>query len=375
MFWVQTGKSCEVYYAVYDELAILAIILRFMNSQKKRKRIQLGIGIIISLACLLGVFYFVDPTEIYHSITQTKFEFWTITVVSLILFLSLRGIRWRFMLNSGFSASESVPFGIVFHIQNIGYLLTNLLPFRLGDVARAVLIGNVPPITISRGLSTMVAERVFDLLFFVILLPFVLPAVTDLPAQLDTVFILTGILAVIATLILIVAANLREQALRIAKAIFNHFSFVNSETWLRRIDDLLRGLTALTTFRSGIFLILLSVLVWIPVILGYYFGMVAVNLQPSLTQAILVVCIAALSVTAPSSPGQVGVFEASVTFAISGILGLPEAQAASFAFLYHAINYLVIGVLGVLGIVRTGETFGSVIASTRALVRPESKQS
>lgn len=103
--------------------------------------------------------------------------------------------------------------------------------------------------------------------------------------------------------------------------------------------------------------------------------MVAVNLQPSLTQAILVVCIAALSVTAPSSPGQVGVFEASVTFAISGILGLPEAQAASFAFLYHAINYLVIGVLGVLGIVRTGETFGSVIASTRALVRPESKQS
>jgi uncharacterized membrane protein YbhN (UPF0104 family) len=86
-----------------------------------------------------------------------------------------------------------------------------------------------------------------------------------------------------------------------------------------------------------------------------------------------VVCIAALSVTAPSSPGQIGVFEASVTFAIASILGMPEPQAASFALLYHAVNYVVIGLLGIIGISRTGETFGSVIASTRSIVRSGSE--
>lgn len=346
-----------------------------MDSQKKSKQqIQLAVGIIISLICLVGLFYFVNPAEIFQSLKQTKFEYWVLTAISLILFLVLRAIRWRFMLNSGLAPSEAVPYGIVFHIQNIGYLLTNLLPFRLGDVARAVLIGNVPPITISRGLSTMVAERVFDLLFFIILFPFTLSAVTDLPPELDTVIIITGVLALVATLILIIAANFKEQALRVSAKLLDRISFVQSDMWLRRLEDLLKGLTALTTLRSGVLLVSFSIMIWVPVIFGYYFGMIAVNLQPTFIQAIFVVCIAALSVTAPSSPGQVGVFEASVTFAIAGIMRLPEAQAATFAFLYHAINYLVIGALGIIGIARTGETFGSVIASTRSLVRPESKK-
>ncbi len=60
-------------------------------------------------------------------------------------------------------------------------------------------------------------------------------------------------------------------------------------------------------------------------------------------------------------------------YGLAGILGLPEAQSASFAFLYHAMNFLVIGVLGVIGILRTQATFGSVLASTRALVQSRAK--
>ena len=95
-----------------------------------------------------------------------------------------------------------------------------------------------------------------------------------------------------------------------------------------------------------------------------------VNLDVTLQQATFVVCIAAFSVTAPSSPGQVGVFEASVTFAIAGILGLADAEAASFAVLYHVVNYIVLGILGIIGISRTGETFSSVVSSARSLVKP-----
>jgi hypothetical protein len=277
------------------------------------------------------------------------------------------------MLNYNLVETEGVSYGTVFDIQNIGYMLTNILPFRFGDIARAVLIGNVPPITISRGLSTMVAERVFDLLFFVILFPFALSTVSEIPNELRSVIRITGLLAILATVVLVGAANQRERALQVARKLLQRISFLKTESWLRRLDDLLLGLGVLTRFRDGLILVFLSILVWLPIILGYYVGMQAVNLNPTLVEALLVVCIAALSVAAPSSPGQIGVFEASVTFAISGILGMPSAAAASFAILYHAVNYIVIGALGVLGIIRTGETFGSVIASTRALVQTRSK--
>ncbi len=344
-----------------------------MEQSSANKRIQFWVGLIVSAACLLAVFFFVNPAEIWTALSGTRFDLWAVAASSLVVFMLLRAVRWRFMLNYNLSETEKVSYATVFHIQNIGYLLTNILPFRLGDIARAVLIGNVPPITISRGFSTMVAERVFDLLFFVILFPFALSTVTEISDEIRYLIRIAGILAILATLVLVGAANQRKLTLRVANKLLDRISLVDSEAWLGRIDDLLLGLGVLTNLKDGLILVFLSIIVWIPIISGYYVGMVAVNLDPTIVEALLVVCIAAFSVTAPSSPGQIGVFEASVTFAISGILGMSAAAAASFALLYHAVNYIVIGALGVLGIIRTGETFGSVIASTRAFVQTRSK--
>lgn len=339
-----------------------------MQVSAANKRIQFWIGILVSIGCLAAIFVFIKPAEILDALKNTRYELWILAALTIVIFLVLRAVRWRYMLNSGLENGQ-VDYGNVFHIQNIGYMLTNILPFRLGDVARAVLIGNVPPVTISLGLSTMVVERIFDLLFIVILFPFTVAAVERLPPEIKAVAILTGILAIIATLVMVGAANHRQTALKIAEYILNRISFLNTKTWLTRLDDLLHGLDVLRSFRSATILIILTIVVWIPIIAGYYIGMRAVNLDTNLVEAAFVVCMAALSITAPSSPGQVGVYEAGVTFAIATILGLPQGQAASFAFMFHAVNYIVIGILGIIGITRTGETFGSVIDSTRNLVR------
>ncbi len=338
-----------------------------MNQSAANKRIQFWIGIAVSVACLAALFVFIKPADILSAIGNSRYEFWLLTALSLLLFMILRAVRWRYMINRGFGKNV-INYSNVFHVQNIGYMLTNILPFRLGDVARAVLIGNIPPITISLGISTMVVERVFDLLFIIVLFPFTIAAVDHVPQTVKSIASITGALAIIAALIIVGAANRRQTALKIAENFAKRIRFINTDSWLRRLDDMLKGLGVFTNLSDALILLVLSVVVWVPIILGYYMGMLAVNLTPSLVEAALVVCIAALSVTAPSSPGQIGVFEASVTFAIASILGMPEPQAASFALLYHAVNYVVIGLLGIIGISRTGETFGSVIASTKSIV-------
>jgi glycosyltransferase 2 family protein len=342
-------------------------------SQGSERKSGFWLGIGISALSLLALFYFISPADILPHLLQADLGFAALASAAVVAFMILRAVRWQFMLNSGREAAGSAPYRQVYHIQNVGYLLNNLLPFRLGDVARAVLIGNVPPITISQGLSTMVVERVLDMLFMVVLFPFTLAAVGSLPPEIRAAVRVAGFLAIAAIIVLLVAANQRSLAGRVAKAIFDRLPFLDTNAWVRRVDDLLLGLDVLTRLRQALVLLFLSIVLWLPIIVGYYWAMRAVGLMPSLVQATFVVCIAAFSVAAPSSPGQIGVFEAGVTFAIVTILGFPEVESASFAFLYHTLNYLLLGILGVWGIFSSGNTFSSVIASTRTLVRGKPK--
>ncbi|MCA9992937.1 MAG: flippase-like domain-containing protein [Anaerolineales bacterium] len=337
-----------------------------MNEAQSGKKLQFWLGMLVSVACLAAIFIVIDPREIWLALQDAHLGYLVLSTVGILSFMAIRAVRWRFMLNN------TVPWGQVFHIQNIGYMLTYLLPFRLGDLARAVLIGNVPPVTLPQGLSTMVVERVLDLLFIVTLLPFTLVAVPSLPPQVQTAARGAGILGLAAIIILIIAANQRPLAQRISTWVFNRIRFMNTEAWVRRVDELLEGLSSLTRWRDGALLVMLSILVWLPILAAYYWGMQAVNIQPTWAMTGFVVCAAALSVAAPSSPGQVGVFHAGVTFALAEILGQPHGQAASFAFLYHALNFVVIVTLGLIGIPRIGATFSNVVATTRAMMtRPK----
>lgn len=345
-----------------------------MANSNSSKRIQLIISILISLVCLGAIFFFVDPIEILRTSSEANLGLWLLAATCIVVFMAFRAIRWKFMLDAGQRKNPGIPYRSVFHIQNIGYLLTNILPFRLGDVARAVLIGNVPPITISKGLSTMVSERVLDLLFIVALFPFVTNGASEIPYEIRLAAQAAAILAVVAFLVLIGAANQRKFAIQVASNIFNRFSLPNSASWIRRLDDLLLGLSVFTNLLDGLILIILSVVVWLPIIAGYYFGLRGVNLDVSIIEAAFIVCIAAFTLSIPSSPGGFGTQEAAVIFVTSALLGYPEDSAASFAFLYRLANYGVLGLLGIIGINQTGETFGSVMASARSLVKGSPKQ-
>ena len=272
------------------------------------------------------------------------------------------------MLNGGWNTNDGISYLSVFHVQNVGYLVTNILPFRLGDVARAVLIGNVPPITVGQGFSTVVVERVLDLLFMVVLFPLTIASAVDLPREWQAAVVLAGILSLSATVVFIVAANMPDLSIRIVTWVFNRIRFLDTQIWVDRMRNLLDGLDTLTRWKDAITLLLLSILVWVPLILGYYAGIKAVNLDVSLSETAFVVSIAAFSLAAPSSPGGLGVQEAAIVFAMSGILNLPNGESVSFALIYRTLYYILTGVLGVIGISRIGETFGSVVASTRSLV-------
>jgi glycosyltransferase 2 family protein len=340
-----------------------------METQQQQKG-QFWLGIAISLICLAAIFLFIEPAEIWQALQTANFAYLGLTAVGILLFLFFRAIRWRFMLDG------DIPLLTGFHIQNIGYMVNMLLPFRLGDLAQAILIGSVPPVTIARGLSTVVAARIIDMMIIVALLPFTLASVPTLPSQVQSAALATGAVTLVAILILVVAANQRPFAAKLTTAVMQKLPIqLDVNAWVRRIDDLLAGLGSLTSLRSGLTLLLMSILVWLPIIFAYWIGIRAVGLDVTWGMAAFVVCAAALSVAAPSSPGQVGVFHAGVIFSLVTVLGQPEGPAASFAFLYHAINLVLMVVMGLIGLMATGATFRHVIETTRQFTGRGKKES
>ncbi len=345
-----------------------------MNQESKGKRFQFWIGILISVVCLAAILLIIKPGDIWDVLKHANAALLLLAFLGLLLFLVFRAIRWRFMLNGGLDVQDGIDYLSVFHVQNVGYLVTNILPFRLGDVARAVLIGNIPPASVGQGLSTVLVERVLDMLFIVVLFPFTLASAIDLPQEWRTAVLVAGILSLFAAAIFVAAANLPDVSIRIVAWFCDRIRFLDTERWTAMVRNLLQGLDTLTRWKDAFILLLLSVLVWIPIILGYYVGINALNLDASISEAAFVVCIAAFSLAAPSSPGGLGVQEAAIAFAMSGVLDFPSDEAVSFALVYRALYYIITGVLGIIGINRLGQTFGSVVASTRSLVRSQSKE-
>jgi uncharacterized protein (TIRG00374 family) len=315
---------------------------------------QLWIGILVSIACLAAIFLFIDSAELLAALRTAKPSYLIVAVGCLIIYMLLRAVRWRFMLENKISVQR------VFHLQNIGYMLTQILPLRLGDPARAVLVGSEPKITVGQGLATMVVERLLDMLAIIVLLPFTLTAVPALPAWMQAGARTSGVLAIGAIGVVVLAANFRNVISILLKRLHIPGRLI------KLTDDLLAGLGTLTHWRSGLTLTLLSILPWIPIIFAYQFVMRSVGLSPTYLQAGFVVCAGALSIALPSSPGQVGVFHAGVTLAIVA-LGMSETNGASFAFLYHAINFTFIVALGLIGLSHTQSTIGNIIRQTRQL--------
>ena len=330
----------------------------YMQDSNHSNRRQMWLGALVSILSLGAIFFFIEPTAIWAALQTANYSYLLLTAVGITLFLLLRAIRWRFLLRN------EAPFATIFHIQSVGYLVTNLLPLRVGDVARAVLIGSVPPITLARGLSTMVVERVLDMLFVVTLLPFTLAEVEAIPTWMQSAARASGFAAVAAIVLLVLAANQRPFVRRLATRILQRIPRLDPETWLRRLDDLLTGLSSLTRLGEGGVLITLSILLWLPILGAYYMALTAVHIQPTWSMAAFVFCASAFSVALPSSPGQIGVFHASVIAALQ-ISGQPEAASASFAFLYHALNLLLMVILGLYGLRSTGSTFSKVVATIR----------
>ena len=131
------------------------------------KWIKFGVSLLVTVACLWWTF---KGTQWEPMLNAIKSASWATTMplylLSLVAIHVLRTLRWGNLL----SPLEKVPFKKLNEASAIGFMMLLILPFRLGEFARPVLIAQRTNIKRSAAMTSVVLERIFDGLIIATLL-------------------------------------------------------------------------------------------------------------------------------------------------------------------------------------------------------------
>ncbi|MCP4544376.1 MAG: flippase-like domain-containing protein [Chloroflexi bacterium] len=316
---------------------------------KSKRQWQLWGSLFISSVALVLAVRQVNLGDVAETLAQAEYVYLIPAIVTPVLGLAARAVRWRVLLGPEVSLARS------FWVTDIGYLVSNVLPFRLGDPARAVVIARGGKISTATALSTVVVERVLDMLTVMVLLAVLTPFVSGAGTAMNA-GLFAGGAALAALAVLLLFAFRPDWGRRMAQWGLGLLSKLglklDSERWLGMLDGLLEGLAPLRSGWRGVALLVWSVITWAFIVAFYWAVLRAFLPQPPALAAPFLVCIAALGMAVPASPGAVGIFQAAIRYGLTEAFGVPVDQAITVAFGIHIIQYVLGCLLGLIGLGR-----------------------
>ncbi len=323
-----------------------------------RNTIRLTLGIAVSLACLYLATRGTDWALVGAVLAGAR-PIWVLAAVAAcVLAIGIRAQRWRVMLEP----VARVGLRETFSATAIGFGATAVLPLRLGEIVRPALLGRRTGIGLSPALSSVVLERVFDMLC-VILWFVVLSRVHTLPSAMAGFASVLALGGAAAFVVLLLLQRFRATAEGLADAIFARLPPKVGTALRPIVHGVLGGLGSLGSVSSLLRIVLLSLLLWTANSLPFLCAMLALGLDvPLLQGALAVVVVVAAAVFLPQGPGFVGTWQYGCVTALA-LFHVPQEQAVGYSLLTWIVQMTVN--VGVGGICLARENL-----SVRALVQP-----
>lgn len=313
----------------------------------KQGRLGLLVSLLFSVGAIALLFRQVNLSDLAEGIRNADPLYLALMMAIYPLGMLLRAYRWCWLLEA------PLPFWRGFHIVNIAYLFNTVLPFRLGEVTRILLMGREPKHSAGEAISATTLERLFDLLIALGCVGMglvLLPEEADLPRRTtNSIGILIGFVGV-GMAVLLFAPPLYPFFLRVLTLLTSRIPY--GDSIYRLADDTLTNLRHLATPSRLLTTLGLSLLTWAGYICFFYLGLGAFFPSlPPLGVGFLVMGITALGIAAPSLPGAIGVFQAAAVLALN-TAGYDTTIATSYAWtiwLGQTVWLLLGGVIGLWG--------------------------
>lgn len=287
------------------------------------------IGIATGLLCLYLVFKGVSMEALKIHLSGFRPIFLLPAMLCIVFEFSVKALRWKTILST---PRYRPPFRNVFPPLVLGYFFDMILPARAGMLVRTVVLDRREPgSAISSILATVVAEKIFDACFILLLLLFCL---WMYPVA-DAVKIAGLIMFAFVSMAVVLAMALRSKP-RIFVRLIPGFLRAREkvEGLIMRISE---GLDVLSNIRKTLGVAVLTLVNWSITFATCWILMKGYGFSVPFYAPALVMVFIAFSSALPAMPGLLGNYQLATVWALQG-MGIPKEAALGFSLLYHAFG-------------------------------------
>lgn len=313
------------------------------------RSLRIGLSIAISAIFLFFAARGVDWSKAAQALAGANYLYVLPMVVATVWTLYIRAQRWRVLLRPvGTPSMRSLVAA-----TNIGFMANMVLPLRMGEVIRPVMLSRKENEPLGGILATIVLERVFDLLTVVLLFGISATAVGVSETVQQWGYRLCGLAVIMAGGVLFVRWQ-EKLALTILQFVLRPLPQKISEPIEHFFRGFVQALEILDSPLTFLQLVGWSLFLWLVITSIYTFGILAFSLPaPLILGSIVVTAVTAIAVSAPSAPGYIGAFQIGCTLSLA-IFGIAESEAFAFSIVLHVTQFAAVVGAGLYSLTREG---------------------
>jgi uncharacterized protein (TIRG00374 family) len=308
-----------------------------------KKVIQLVIGCAISALMVYLVFGDAKLSDLQASFD--RIVWWPVVPFTVLFALHyvLRSLRWRFLLPE--AKRDKPTLRHLFDSIILGNLATCLLPFRLGEFIRPLVLTRWTEYSFGAAFISVIIERFFDLSTVLISFFVIVQLLPDLPEWLHMAAFSLGMMALALLLFLVGGCLFPKLITKVVEVCVQPLPRGLARVLTRFSSDLLDGAAVIKTPSRLIIIIGLTVLVWLTAYLQFQVVLWMFPFNQSFLLSVALGVFVALAIALPSAPGFVGVFQIGCVAAAS-LFAYPESDAKVYSLVAHGLTYVMMIIIG-----------------------------
>lgn len=298
----------------------------------------LGIG--VSLFFLVILFRQIDFQQLLAAFRTVDYRYLSAAVALTLFSYSFRAVRWHYLI---LPLKKAAPRHLL-AATIICYMGNNLLPARLGEFLRAMVLAEKEQLEVSAVFATLVIDRLFDgftvllilvFTFFTVQLP---PGMASVQQGLVTGGYVTLALYVAIIVFLTVLKRATTRTIHLLGVVLRPFPRGISERVIPLLGSFISGIRLPSRPGELGALLVSSLIIWGTAAWPIDLVLKAFSIHLPFTASLFILVFLVFAVMVPASPGYVGTYHAACMYGLMAF-ALPKEQALSVALVVHAISY------------------------------------
>lgn len=315
----------------------------------KSRRVQLSLGLIFTVACLVWAMYSIKAgrpwpevlAEIGAAFQQADYRTLPILWSILVVFYWLKALRWKLLLApvGDFDATRDLLPPIL-----AGFALNNVLPARVGELIRVLLFSRSRQVPAVTALASVAVERILDALTILILLGIGISRLNNVDPDVHRVLQSASLVVGGAVGCILIYLVWTKHFLRLAQWGVQRVPLLPAAIGEKVIGILQTGADGLAALKRGRLLggiIATSFAQWVLNALYLIVALWAFDIPLPWDGALILMGVVAFGVAIPSVPGYFGVMQFWFLVVLRQILAVPAEEKIVAASIYYQLSQFI----------------------------------